>query len=134
VEFPLVFGILGLMFAPIAQILGNIVGGCIGIALFLIFHGVAHLGFATITLNLFQCLLKVVDEEYRSFSISIYTVFITLSNAIMPVVGVAIYRALGGNRQALIYTFAICVVLRLIAAGFWMLRLKGASFIKLRHS
>jgi hypothetical protein len=85
------------------------------------------LAFASIALNLFQCLLKVVDEEYRSFSISVYTMLITLSNAIMPVVGAAIYRAFGGNQTALVYTFAIMFVLRLTAAGLWLLYVNYAK-------
>jgi len=123
VELPVVYGMLGLTATPIGMILGVTIGGYIGITVFLIIHFAAHLAFANITLNLFQCLLKVVDEEYRSFSISIYTCMITASNAVMPVVGVALYRALGGNQQGLIGMFAIMFALRLIAAGLWMLRL-----------
>jgi hypothetical protein len=66
----------------------------------------------------------VADEEYRSFSISVYTCLVCLSNAVMPVAGIALYRALGGDRNGLRYTFAIIFVLRIIAAFLWLLRHK----------
>ncbi|MCL1842905.1 MAG: MFS transporter [Defluviitaleaceae bacterium] len=128
VEFPIVYGILGLALCPIAMILGvSIPDPRLGIPVFLLVHTIGHLAFANITLNLFQCLLKVVDEEYRSFSISVYTLLITLSNAVMPVAGVAIYRALGGNRQGLVYTFAILFIIRIAAAGLWLIYLRYAK-------
>jgi len=122
VERPLVYGMLGMAICPIGIIVGVSLPQGIGIAVFLVFHAIGHLAFANITLNLFQCLLKVVDSEYRSFSISVYTCMITLSNAIMPVAGVALYRALGADVNGLRYAFAIMFVLRIIAAGLWMLR------------
>jgi len=131
VERPLTYGMVGLAFSPLAIIVGvSIPHGGIGIAVFLLIHAAGQMAFANITLNLFQCLLKVVDEEYRSFSISVYTMLITLSNAVMPVVGVALYRGLGGDRQALIYAFAVFFVLRFVAAGFWLLYVNRAEKVR----
>jgi MFS family permease len=131
VEQPLVYGILGLAICPIAMILGvSIPIPHLAIPAFLLLHGVGHLAFANITLNLFQCLLKVVDEEYRSFSISVYTMLITLSNAVMPVAGIAMYRALGGNRNAIVMSFAILFVARIIAACVWMVYVKHSARVR----
>lgn len=129
VERPFVWGILGLALCPVAMIVGlSIPIRALGVPAFLLIHAIGHLAFANITLNLLQCLLKVVDEEYRSFSISVYTVLITLSNAVMPVAGVAMYRgfggALGDYRTGLIATFAIVFAARILAAGLWMLYVK----------
>jgi hypothetical protein len=66
----------------------------------------------------------VADEEYRSFSISVYTCLVCLSNAVMPVAGIALYRALGGDKDGLRYTFVIIFVLRIIAACLWLARRK----------
>ena len=121
VERPMVYGMLGLAICPIAMIVGVSLPLNVGPFAFLILHAIGHLSFASVALNMFQCLLKVVDNEYRSFSISIYTFMITLSHAIMPIVGVAVYRALGGHVDALRYTFAILFVLRIVAAGLWLL-------------
>jgi len=73
---------------------------------------------------MFQCLLPVLDTEYRSFSVSVYTCLTTLSNAIMPVVGVAIYRSLGGDINGLRITFVIVFLLRIVAASLWWLRIQ----------
>ena len=124
VEKPLTFGILGLALCPVAIFVSTLVPLSIGPAIFLGIHVIAMLFFPTIGLNLFQCLMPVLDEEYRSFSVSVYTCLITISNAVMPVIGVAIYRALGGNIAALRITFAIVFVMRIIAAGLWWLRIK----------
>jgi len=122
VELPIVYGIIGLALCPVAMILGVMMPvNWLGITMFLMFHFIGHLGFANITLNLFQCLLKVVDEEYRSFSISVYTMLITLSHAVMPVAGIALYRGLGGNRSGLMWAFAILFFARMAAAGLWVL-------------
>ncbi|MCL2372090.1 MAG: MFS transporter [Defluviitaleaceae bacterium] len=127
VEKPLTYGMLGLIASPIAIIVGVSLPANIGPWAFLAIHGVGHLAFANITLNLFQCLLKVVDNENRSFSISVYTCLITLSNAVMPLAGVAVYRGFGGDVNALRITFALLIATRLVAAGFWMLRLRYAG-------
>ena len=121
---PLKYGILGLALNPVAMIVGTSLPNPAGTIVFLILHFVATLAFANIMLNVFQCLLKVVDEEYRSFSISIYTCLIMLSNAIMPRVGVVIYNGFGGNLNALRMTFVIAFVLRIAATGLWVLRVR----------
>lgn len=122
VEKPVTFGILGLALCPIAMILALSVPVRMGIPVFLAANFIAHMAFATIALNFFQCLLKVVDKEYRSLSISLYSCFIMASNAMLPVAGVALYRALGGNATALRKTFWIVFFLRIIAAALWLLR------------
>ncbi|MCL2605593.1 MAG: MFS transporter [Defluviitaleaceae bacterium] len=123
VEKPVTFGILGLALCPIAMILALSVPARMGIPVFLAANFIAHMAFATIALNFFQCLIKVVDKEYRSLSISLYSVFIVASNAVMPVAGVALYRVLGGNMYALRNTFWIVFFLRIIAALVWRLRI-----------
>lgn len=130
VEKPVISGILGLSFLPIGMIIATALPISFGVVAFLIMHTLGLLFFATIGLNMFQCLLPVLDEEYRSFSVSVYTCLITLSNATMPVVGVAIYRGLGGNVVSLRITFGIVFVLRIIAAGLWWLRIKHSAKTK----
>jgi len=127
-ERPMTFGILGLAFNPIAIIIAISLPLSIGPTVFLIAHTIAMLTFTTIGLNFFQCLMPVLDTEYRGFSISVYTCLITLSNAVMPVVGVAIYRSLGGNLNGLRIAFVIIFALRIMAAGLWWLRAKRMTY------
>jgi MFS family permease len=122
VVLPVTFGILGLSLCPVAMITAVSMPSSIAPYAFLIFHFAASLPLATVTLNMLQCLLQVADEEYRSFSISIFTCLVCLSNAVMPVAGIALYHALGDDLNGLRYTFAIIFVLRIIAACFWLLR------------
>ena len=121
---PMTFGILGLALNPVVIIVATSLPLSIGPTLFLIMHTIAMLTFTTLGLNLFQCLMPVLDTEYRGFSISVYTCLITLSNAVMPVAGVALYRALGGNLDGLRMAFVVILILRVMAAGLWWLRLK----------
>ena len=122
IEKPLAYGMMGLALCPLAIIIGLTLPGNFGIIAFFTLHFIGHLAFANIALNTFQCLLKVVDDEYRSFSISIYTCFITLSNAIMPVVGVALYHQLG-----IINTFVILFAARILAGVLWLIRVKHSK-------
>jgi len=124
VEKPLTFGILGLALCPAAMFAASWLPLSIGPVAFLVMHTFAMLFFATVGLNMFQCLLPVLDQEYRSFSVSVYSCLITLSNAIMPIVGVALYRALGGDVNGLRITFAIVFCLRIVAAGLWWIRVR----------
>jgi len=124
VVLPVTFGILGLSLCPVAMIISTSLPVSIGPYVFLPLHAIVSLPLATTTLNMLQCLLQVTDEEYRSFSISVYTCLVCLSNAVMPVAGIVLYRALGGDRNGLRLTFAIIFVLRIVAAGLWLLRRK----------
>jgi len=124
VTLPVTFGILGLSLCPVVMIISTSLPVSYGRYIFLPLHAIASLPLATTTLNMLQCLLQVADEENVSFSISVYTCLVCLSNAVMPVAGIALYRALGGGRNGLRLSFAIIFVLRIIAMGLWLLRWK----------
>jgi len=124
VVLPVTFGIVGLSLNPIAMIISLSLPTSIAPYVFLVLHALVSFPLATTTLNMLQCLLQVASEEYRSFSISVYTCLICLSNAVMPVVGVALYRALGGDRKGLMLSFAIIFTLRIVAMFLWLWRRK----------
>lgn len=124
VVLPVTFGIIGLGICPIVMITATSMPPAIGPYVFLVLNSAANLCFATISLNMFQCLMQVLNDEYRSLSISIYTCMTCLTNAIMPVAGVALYKKLGGDLNALRNTFWIIFALRIIAAALWFIRWK----------
>jgi len=124
VVLPVTFGILGLSLCPIVMIISTSLPVSFGCYVFLPLHAIVSLPLATTTLNMLQCLLQVADEENISFSISVYTCLVCLSNAVMPVAGVVLYRSLGGGRDGLRLSFAIIFILRIAAAGLWLLRWK----------
>ena len=122
VRLAIIFGSLGLSLCPIGMIIATSIDIANAKLIFLIMHTLFHITLATTTLNILQCLLQVIPENNKTLNISIYTTLVMLSNGLMPIVGVYIYRMLGANLKALQLVFAIVFVLRLIASGLWALR------------
>lgn len=83
--------------------------------IYLLYNPLSNFATATIVLCLLPCLLQVIPEKNKSITISIYTMFIVLSNAVMPIVGTTIYDRFGGDLPALRHTYLIVIGLRIIA-------------------
>jgi hypothetical protein len=125
VVLPITFGILGLSLCPLSMIAAVSLPAAAAPYAFILFHTLSNVAFATIMLNIFQCQLQVLDEKYRSFYLSVFACLTCLSNAIMPVAGIALYHRLGADLNGLRYTFAIIFALRVAAAGLWYLRYRS---------
>lgn len=124
IRLGMVFGTLGLAVFPIAMIIGTSLPLTIGPTVFLVLCIVANFSIAAVMLNLYQCMLQVIPQINKTLSISIYTVLVALSNAVMPVVGVKVYTAFGSDLKALHITFILVFIFRLVAAGLWVMRWK----------
>lgn len=122
VRFGMIFGSLGLALFPIGMIIATSTTFALGRIIFLTFHTLASLTMAVIMLNVLQCLLQVLPDNNKTLNISIYTVFITLSNAVMPMAGIMIYTHLGADLKALQTTFLIIFSMRIVATSLWALR------------
>jgi MFS family permease len=122
VRFGIILGNAGLVGCVVSMLIATSVPASAGPVVFLILYTLSNITFPTVSLNLLQCLLQVVPEKNKTLSISIYTVFISLSNAFMPMVGVSVYTALGGDLPAYRATFWIILCLRIISTGLWTLR------------
>lgn len=122
VRFGIIFGNLGLSLFPLAMIISTSLPQAQGKPVFLILNMVSNIAFATINLNVLQCLLQVIPDNNKTLTISLYTILVTLSNAFMPMVGVLIYTALGGDLRGLQLTFALIFLLRITSTCFWFLR------------
>ena len=122
VRFAIIFGSLGLAFCPIGMIISTGLKTGNAKLIFLILNTLFNITMATTSLNIVQCLLQVIPEDNKTLNISVYTTLVTMSNGIMPMVGVAIYRKLGADLRALHIIFWIIFVLRIIATGLWALR------------
>ncbi|MHB8127651.1 MAG: MFS transporter [Mobilitalea sp.] len=122
VRFGMIFGSLGLVIFPIGMITATSAPVAQGRIIFLILHTIASLTMAVIMLNVVQCLFQILPEKNKTLNISIYTVLITLSNAIMPLIGVMIYTYFGADLKALQITFWIIFATRIVATGLWILR------------
>lgn len=120
-RFGIIFGNLGLALCPICMIVGTSLPISYAPIVFLIMNTFANLALANVSLNLPQYLLLSIPEHNKTLSIAIYTVFITLSNAIMPMAGVKVYTLLGANLNALQTVFWTLFAFRIISSGFWFL-------------
>jgi hypothetical protein len=119
VRFGIIPGGLTLIGCPLAMIISTSIPISMGPTVFLILHTICNVTFATIPLNILQCLLQVIPEKNKTLSISIYTVFISLSNAFMPMLGVKLYEAFGGDLKAFQLSFVIIFIIRVISMGLW---------------
>lgn len=117
----MVLGALSLAIYPVAIIISTSLPLLIGKPLFIAMIVLAGFGFTAILLNILQCLLQVIPKENKTLSISVYTVLITLSNVVMPMLGVEVYTALGASKGALHTTYVFVFLGRIIAVGLWML-------------
>jgi len=125
---PFTFGILGLSLCPVFLTVSVSLPLSLGPHLFIILHTIAHIPFCTITLNLYQNILLAVNEEKNvSFYISVFASLLCLSNAVMPVAGVALYHSLGGDLNGFKFTLMIIFILRIFAAFLWFLWWKRGS-------
>lgn len=122
VRFAIIFGSLGLSLCPIGMIISTSITSGNAKLIFLILNTLFNTTLATTSLNIIQCMLEVIPEKNKTLNISIYTALITLSNGVMPFVGVNVYRMLGANLRGLHTVFWIIFVLRIIATGLWALR------------
>jgi hypothetical protein len=73
-----------------------------------------------VNLIVIQLLLNMLPKEGQSVMLSIYTLLITLSNCISPLLGVRIYILLGANLNALFLFLGIEMLLRI--ASYLVLR------------
>lgn len=122
VRYAIIFGSMGLAFCPVSMIISTGVGGVEGRIIFVILNTLSNIALATTSLNILQCLLQVLPDKNKTLNISLYTVLVTFSNAVMPLVGVTIYTAMGGNLKALHKLFFVIFCLRIIATGIWTIR------------
>ena len=75
-----------------------------------------------IVMCLVQMMLEVVPERHRSLTVSLYTILVTISNAIMPLLGVKIYTWLGADLTAFRTFFIMELFYRIFVGGFFIVR------------
>jgi len=122
IHFSLPFGLLALFLCPLTIMTAVLIGGKAGILLFLICGSAENFPQACIGLCVLQMLLGVISDKNRALVISLYTMVITLSNSLMPFLGVKLYTLLGGDLQAF-YTFnTIVAVWRTFSTSLFFFR------------
>lgn len=122
IHFSLIFGLLGLMLCPATIMIAAVIGGKAGIWFFMIVGSMENFPQAGIGLCVLQMLLSTIGEKNRALTISLYTMVITLSNSLMPFLGVQLYNALGADRKAFFLFYAIAQVWRILSTSLFTFR------------
>ena len=122
VTLPLFFAMLLLAFFTPVMVLATRITSPLNLYVFFIGYAMCSVGLASVLLNVFQCLLQVLEDKFRTICISIFNMSVALSNAVMPITGVALYNFFGGDLNALHIVCWIVFIARMFAAFLWLLR------------
>ncbi len=122
VQFTFIFCAMSLALCPMNMLLNPLVPKAIGPEVFVIVNILVCIPQCASQLCLVQMLLQVTPEKNRSLIVSLNMAFITLANAILPSLGVEIYRAFGSNFGGYIGFNAICAAWRFAAMGLFIWR------------
>lgn len=74
---------------------------------FIIIGLIGNIPQCVISMCTVQMLLQVCPRANRALIISLYTLFVTLSNSLLPLLGVQVYTALGSNEHAVFWVNSI---------------------------
>ena len=85
---------------------------------FIIIGLVGNIPQCVISMCTVQMLLQVCPRANRALIISLYTLFVTLSNSLLPLLGVQVYTALGSNEHAVFWVNSVEALAR---AGVFIL-------------
>ena len=122
VYFTSCFCAAGLALYPLYMILSSVVPVPLRPWTLMLLAPTANAFECAIGMVMVQMLLAVVPERHRSLTVSLYTILITLSNALLPLLGVRLYTALGADATAFRQFFLIGFVVRAAVAVYYLLR------------
>lgn len=111
---------LGLISCPLIMIVCSLLPQAARMPVFTVLVTVLNATQCATNLCIVQILLRVAPKGCRSMAASLYTLTLTLSNCIMPMLGVQIYRALGADYRALLMFNGGLTAVRIFA---WLLLL-----------
>ena len=114
--------ILSLVFCPVIMLVGLRVPETARAAAFLAMGTLICAPQSGTNLCLVQMLLDAVPQKNRSLIISLHMMAVTLSNALMPYLGVWLYEALGADLRALALFNVVVLCLRLAAFALFAVR------------
>ena len=118
------FAALGLCFCPVIMML------CTRLPLgqrmlpFTLLVTVLNAPQCATNLCIVQILLRVAPKSCRSLAVSLFTLTTTLTNCVMPYLGVQLYTSLGGDYRALMLFNAFNLLCRLLTLGLLLWRCK----------
>ena len=123
-DFTLLLAIIGLITCPLTMMVVPLLPLATRPLSFIILNTILNAPQCASGLCVVQILLKVAPEKNRSLIVSLYTMVITLSNSLLPYLGVQIYTALGADTTALYLFNTLTLLLRCAAFGLLLWRYK----------
>ena len=100
-DFALIFAGIGLCFCPVSMILVPHLPLAYRGVTFIVLITVLNAPQCAVALCTVQILLNAAPEKNRSLLISLFTMMTTLTNSVLPLLGVRLYTALGADLTAL---------------------------------
>ena len=122
VHFTFIFCVLSLMLCPLTMLVSGLAPVGLRPAVFLVLGTLVCIPQGANNLCLVQMLLEVTPEKNRSLIVSLNMAFVTLSNAVMPFVGMQLYNALGADYNAFLLFNSIAFVWRSLALCLFLYR------------
>lgn len=121
-DFTMLIAISGLVLCPISMMVAPLLPPPMSPVAFTIMITVFNAPQCAVNLCVVQLLLKTAPERNRSLIISLYTMVITLSNSLLPWLGVQLYTALGADTRAFYLFDTISLVWRFSALLLFLWR------------
>lgn len=120
VYFTFIFAISGLVGSSFSVALTLLMPASCRMLLLMVLVNLSTIPQTAINICAVQMLLNFSPKRNRAMIISLYTIAVTLSNSLMPYLGVQIYIALGSDHQAIFLTFLLILLVRTAAMlVFW---------------
>ena len=123
-QFTFLFPIISLVLCPVLMLTCCSLPQSFRPVYFIIVGGPVMIGQACTALCTVQMLLKVVPEKNRSLIVSLNMIFVTLSNGVMPFLGVQLYNAMGANFTAFLLFNVIGLIGRSTSLIIFFIRYK----------
>jgi len=127
VIFSMFISVFGIAAGSVGVIFSLLVPTNYRILVFTLIAVISTLLQAGMSLAMVQLILDNTPEKNRSVIISIYTMLTTLSNCIMPYLGVQLYTALGANERALMIYYVFVLSIRAIPAYLFYRRYRASK-------
>ena len=116
------FAALGLCSCPLTMMLCTLLPAQHRMLPFTLLVTVLNAPQCATNLCVVQILLRVAPRSCRSLAVSLFTLTTTLTNCVMPVLGVRLYTALGADYRALMLFNLVTLICRIVTLGLLLWR------------
>lgn len=127
-DWTIMLGAAGLCFCPIIIIVASLIPvHSVSVGVFFVLVTVLNAPQCAVALCAMHILLDVTPESNRSLIVNLYTMITTLSNSIMPFLGVQLYNLLGADWRAFLIFNGVTLFVRTSVLVMMFFRFKYLS-------